>query len=230
MILLAFDDHLLMDVEPESRGFLLEHLDRYIIADDVALEDITDSTVEIGVEGVEPPEGAPYSHTRQGNRVIVRASSTGLPGSRVIAPAAEREAIIRELALPELSPEEARVARMENGVPRFPEDFSDRHLAHETQLLHAVHFNKGCYLGQEIVERVRSRGGVHRFLVRLAADREIAPGTKLTFEGREAGEVTSLAFSTAQGRWVGLGYVRLHEVPAGAVLNAGGAKVTVRQE
>ncbi len=230
-VLLCMQDHLLADVEPESRRFLYEHLDKHIIADDVTLEDVTESTVEIAVEGpaAAPPvplSEAPYSHAASGDRIYVRASATGLPGFRVIAPAAERDDIIRETNAVPASADDARVIRLEQGVPRSGEDFWDRHLVHETQLLHGVHFNKGCYLGQEIVERVRSRGGVHRFLVRLASNREVARGTKLTIEGREVGEVTSMAFSPAASRFVGLGYVRLGEAGAGP-LQAGEAFVEI---
>lgn len=230
-ILLSMEDYLLADVEPESRSFLHEHLDKYIIADDVALEDVTESTVEIAVEGRAaaapvPLADAQYSHASSGGRIYVRASATGMPGYRVIAPAAEREDIIRETNAVAASADDARVVRLEQGVPRFGEDFWDRHLVQETQLLRGVHFNKGCYLGQEIVERVRSRGGVHRFLVRLTADREVARGTKLTVEGREVGEVTSIVFSPAASRFVGLGYVKLGEAGGGA-LQAGEAVVEV---
>lgn len=231
-IVLRFAGHLLLDVEPEARAPLAAHLDRHIIADDVTLEDVTDGTAEIAVEGpaATPPielPGAAFAHAEWEGRTVVRASATGMPGYRVIAPAADRDTVIRSSGATEASEEDARIVRIENGIPRFGEDISERRLAHETQLLAAVHFNKGCYLGQEIVERVRSRGGVHRFLARLAMDRSVAPGTKLTFEGREVGEVTSSALSPGAGRVLGFGYVRVAEIPAGAVLRAGDAAVEI---
>ncbi|MEK7404792.1 MAG: glycine cleavage T C-terminal barrel domain-containing protein, partial [Acidobacteriota bacterium] len=117
-----------------------------------------------------------------------------------------------------------RTVRLEFGRPRYGEDISDKYLPQETQLLHAVHFNKGCYLGQEIVERVRSRGMVHRLLVRLAIDAVEPPeaGTKITAGEREVGEITSAAFSPAAGKVLALGYVRLGEIGADAPLAAGG--------
>jgi len=81
----------------------------------------------------------------------------------------------------------------------------------------AVNFNKGCYLGQEIVERVRSRGQVHRLLTPLRIDgtEPPAPGTKLTAAGADAGEITSAAWSPALGKVAALGYVRSpHVAPA----------------
>ncbi len=219
-ILLCFEDHFLLDTEPERRALLYEHLDKYIIADDVALEDITDATREYACEGplAEPPSPlAPYAHVEDGGRTVFRASVTGQPGFRVVT---------NEAMPVDADAEDVRTVRLENGVPRCGEDFSDRHLPHETQLLEAVHFNKGCYLGQEIVERVRSRGNVHRLLVRIAADRAVEPGTKITAGGSEAGEVTSTAFSPAQGRHAGLAYVRTG-IPPGAALRAGEAVVEI---
>ena len=59
------------------------------------------------------------------------------------------------------------MVRLEHGKPRYGEDISDRFLAQEANQPHALHFSKGCYLGQEIVERVRSRGQIHRVLMPL---------------------------------------------------------------
>lgn len=242
-LLLAFENHFLLDTEPERRGFLYEHLDRYIIADDVTLEDVTDATSCIAVEGPSAAEalgraGAPvpdaaWSHSNWGDRTVARASATGEPGFRIYASAGSRGQVVQELedaGAAAASAEDARIVRLEMGVPRYGEDFSDKHLPHETQLLEAVHFNKGCYLGQEIVERVRSRGGVHRFLVPLALGTHEAPppGTKILAGGKEAGEITSAAYSPALDRVAALGYVRLGEIPAGTPLEAGGVPVEIR--
>ena len=76
--------------------------------------------------------------------------------------------------------------------------------------MHALHFNKGCYLGQETVERIRSRGHVKRLLVRLriASAAAPSPGAKLTTEGKGTGEITSAAISPALGCVVALAYIR----------------------
>jgi folate-binding protein YgfZ len=231
-VILALPGALLLDTEPETRRSLSEHLEKYIIADDVTLEDVTEATVELGVEGPQaesvlraagaaPPE-ARWSYAHWGERIVVRSS-----GFSVIAPAEDRAALVAALeaggAL-RASAEAARVARIEAGRPRYSEDITDRNLPQETQRLEALHFNKGCYLGQEIVERVRARGGVHRFLERLEIDGHVSPsaGAKITLEGREVGEITSAAHSPARGRVVALGYVRRNELPAGAELTVNG--------
>jgi tRNA-modifying protein YgfZ len=235
-VLLALEDSLLLDTEPETRAGVYEHLDRYIIADDVTLEDVTDETVQIGIEGPgseailqalgAPAPAAPYSHDPWGSRRVVRFSTTGLTGFSIIAPAAEKDSLIRELEAAGAEPadaEAARVVRLELGRPRYGEDITDRYLPHETQVLSALHFSKGCYLGQEIVERVRSRGGVHRFLVPLEIEGRVAPdrGVPIATACKNVGEITSAAYSPARGKIVALGYVRLDEIPPGAALAVG---------
>lgn len=238
MNLFCFADALLLDTEPETRRSSCEHLDKYIIADDVALEDVTEKTTELGLEGphaagVLEALGAPvpetaWSHLPWGACTVARPGG----GFAIIAPREERAALIEQLesaGAVAAGPEAARTVRLEVGRPRYGEDITDRHLPQETQLLHAIHFDKGCYLGQEIVERIRSRGGIHRTLVRLAIDAQepSPPGTKIATGGKEVGEITSAAHSPAAGRVVALGYVRLGEVPKDAPLEVGGAKAEI---
>lgn len=235
--LFCFADALLLDTEPETRRSSYEHLDKYIIADDVALEDVTEKTIELCLEGphaagVLEALGAPvpetaWSHLPWGTRTVARPG-----GFAIIAPREERAALVGQLesaGAVAAGPEAARTVRLEAGRPRYGEDITDKHLPQETQLLHAIHFDKGCYLGQEIVERIRSRGGIHRFLVRLAIDgREPPPpGTKIAAGDKEVGEITSAAYSPAAGRVVALGYVRLGEFPKDTPLGAAGAKAEI---
>jgi folate-binding protein YgfZ len=215
-------DYFLLDVEPEARAPLYQHLDRYIIADDVTLEDATDSTATIAVEGphaagVMERMGAPlpeagYASLDWGDALVARLSSTGSPGFFIFAPLAEKQALISRLEAAGAEPagaEAARVVRLEHGQPRSGEDITDRFLAQEANRPQALHFAKGCYLGQEIVERVRSRGQIHRMLQPLTLDtNEVpAPGAKLETGGR-AVEITSAAYSPGLGKVVALGYVR----------------------
>src|SRR5207244_12542318 len=108
------------------------------------------------------------------------------------------------------SEEDARVVRIENGKPRYGEDIRDTSLVQETQQMQAVSFTKGCYIGQEIVERVRAQGHVNRKLMRieLAGSEIPAPGSKTVVEGNEA-EVTSAVVSPELGTVVAMAYVRV---------------------
>jgi len=217
--ILCRTDHFLLDSEPETREKIYQHLDRYIIADDVTLEDITDQTATIAVEGPKSEEllqaiGVPalaeeFANAEWGDRLVARLNTTGSVGFFIIAPATDKGAIIAQLeaaGAEAADSEAAQVVRIEHGKARFGEDISERFLAQEANQPQALHFNKGCYLGQEIVERVRSRGQIHRVLKPLLLDTQDppAPGTKLP-----EGEITSAAYSPALGKVVALAYVRV---------------------
>ena len=84
--------------------------------------------------------------------------------------------------------------RIAEGIPVYGIDIAERDLPQETSQLRALHFNKGCYLGQEIVERIRSRGNVHRHLRQLELEGPLPnPGTELTLDGAAVGQITSAA-------------------------------------
>jgi len=215
-------DYFLLDVEPETCEPLYQHLDRFIIADDVTLENATTTLATIAVEGPQAAEvmqraGAPvpeadYASVDWGEMLIARLNSTGSSGFFIFAPVAEKAALISRLEAAGAEPadaEAARIVRLEHGKPRYSEDISERFLAQEANQPHALHFSKGCYLGQEIVERVRSRGQIHRVLKPLTLDttEPPAPGAKLDLNGI-AVEITSAAYSPALGKVVALAYVR----------------------
>jgi tRNA-modifying protein YgfZ len=239
--ILCRPDHLLLDTEAETRTKLYQHLDQFIIADDATLEDLTDSTSTIAVEGPLSAEiltkaGAPIpekdeSIVEWGQRLVARINLTGSLGFLVIAPADERDELIRELTEHGAEPadEEAfRVVRLEHGKPRYGEDISERYLVQESNQMQAVSFSKGCYLGQEIVERVRSRAQIHRRLLPLVVDSTVPPqpGVRFQVNGKDAAEVTSAAYSPALAQSMALAYVRTDYKP-GDVLIAGDISATV---
>lgn len=221
------DDSMLLDTEPETATKLMEHLDKYIIADDVTLEDETPKWAAFGLEGPEVialatdlgvavPEKK-YHWLQFGSGFVARTACATPDGLRIFLPAGEQSAFLQKLKaadIPKTSAEEARIVRLENGMPRYGEDITERFLVQETQALHGVHFSKGCYLGQEIVERVRSRGQVHRLLtpIRIKGSSAVPPGTKFTAEGVNAAEVTSAVYSPALGEVVGLAYARIEAI------------------
>jgi folate-binding protein YgfZ len=157
---------------------------------------------------------------------VARISLTGQPGYRIYGPADQKARWISELEAAgarQATGEEARLVRIENGKPRYGDDIRETSLPQETQQMHAVSFSKGCYLGQEIVERIRAQGRVNRKLVRIEVETSepLAPGTKLTAQGAEAGEVTSSVFSPRAGKVVALAYVRSQFAGSGTGLEAG---------
>jgi tRNA-modifying protein YgfZ len=212
--ILCLDDALILDVEPEVREKVFQHLDRYIIADDVTLEDITETTSEFAVEG-------PFAVRPDG--IVIEGGLTGQPGFRVVVPRGESVAVD---AVP-CTPEVARVVRVENGVPRYGEDIGETNLVQETGRNEALHFNKGCYLGQEIVERVRSRGQVTKGLAALAITGTEVPaaGAKVMSGDKEAGEIRSAVWSPAQGRVRAIALMRLSQLNEPLTVN--GASVAL---
>jgi folate-binding protein YgfZ len=225
-------ESLFLDTEPEARIKLFEHLDHYIFADDVTLEDESESTTAIGLEGPRSldiaaqasiPVAAEFGVKPYGDGFTVRVSSTGADGLRIFLSTAQRSELVDRLQSAgaiAATAEEARVVRLEHGIPRYGEEISERYLVQETQVTRAVHPNKGCYLGQEIVERVRSQGQVRRLLtpVRIASQTPPASGTKLMSSGAEIAEISSAAYSPALHQVVGMAYVRIEAIQAKAGL------------
>ena len=122
--------------------------------------------------------------------------------------------------------------RLEMGVPWFGYDFGEKQIPHEAGLENShISYTKGCYTGQEIVERVRSRGHVNRRRVGLLFSGDAVPeaGAALTLEGKEAGNVTRAARIWYPARVIGMGYVRKEEEAPGTALQwAGGTATVVR--
>jgi len=234
--LFCFEDHFLLDTEPETRHKVYEHLDRYIIADDVTLLDSTEQVATVSVEGPEAAEVltklgaplpvAPYSTAEWGARTVAHADSTGMGGFFIFLPAQAKTALIHDLEQAgaiAVSAEDASIVRVENGRPRYGEEITERFLVQETGQLQAVHFSKGCYLGQEIVERVRSRAQIHRLLRRVEIDTEDAPapGTKLKLGEADAGEIVSAVYSPSLAKVVAMAYVRTSNAEPGTELTLG---------
>ena len=158
----------------------------------------------IGVEGPAAPPNADAD--------APPFTITGQPGYRIYCSLEEKQAVIDRLQAAGVIPatlDDARLVRIENGKPRYGEDILETTLPQESEQMHAVSFNKGCYLGQEIVERIRARGHVNRHFRKLELDapEPPAPGTKLTVDGKDS-EITSAVYSPAQGRVIALAYVR----------------------
>jgi tRNA-modifying protein YgfZ len=237
LTLFCFADHFLIDTEPELRETVPRLILKYKVADQVEVEDVTDGTWAIGVEGPcakqalaaagIPAPATPYAHELSGECTIANVSITGQPGFRIFGPSGQKQPSF-DAKIIEASGDDLRQVRIENGLPRFGEDIRETTLPQESQQLHAVSFQKGCYIGQEIVERIRAQGHVNKKLVRLTIDASAAPlpGTKLTADGKEAGEITSAVRSPQYGV-VALAYVRVPHTEPGAVLDVGGLAARV---
>jgi folate-binding protein YgfZ len=119
------------------------------------------------------------------------------------------EALLAAGASP-VGAEALEIHRVLQGVPLYGVDIRERELPQETEQARALSFIKGCYIGQEIVERIRSRGNVHRMFTGFVVENgTVAPGAKITVEEKEVGEVTSVAALPGEPhRSLALGYIR----------------------
>ncbi|MGH7337177.1 MAG: YgfZ/GcvT domain-containing protein, partial [Myxococcota bacterium] len=137
------------------------------------------------------------------------------------------------LATAELGADELELARIEDGELLWGVDYGEENFPQETGDETAVSFTKGCYLGQEVVARIQYRGGVQRLPRRLelAPEVEAARGAELRgADGRAVGRLTSVAFSPARSRQVGLALVHRRAAEPGSRLElADGSAVTVME-
>ena len=237
------EDHVLIDCEPARPEQLREHLERFIVMDDVtlqrhsgaavALEGPSSDKIAREVLSVTPPPAQPYSHVHQGGLSTIRASLTGQPGLWLLVEEGSKIDLAAKLGaagVPTATANDVLTVRVENGVPRQGEDFSGSTLPNHVQQPDALSFTKGCYLGQEIVERVRSRGQINRLLVgvELETTEPPAPGAVVLVEEKEAGRLTSPVFSPTMERVVAFAILRREAASPGTEFTVNGRRGRVR--
>src|SRR5882762_1575949 len=249
----AFADRLFCVSYAMIRERLIEWLDKYIIMDDVTL---TDETARYGTLALEGPKAAAIVQELSGVDLtkfddlsshdstvsslpcrIVKRSPGGVPGAEFVVAGgelAELWQILSEGARRHGGGPMGYTAlsglRLAQGVPWFGYDFGEKQIPHEAGLQDShISYTKGCYTGQEIVERVRSRGQVNRQRVRLAFSGDVVPetGTALTLDGKEVGYVTRAAKTWDPLRVIGMGYARKEATAPGTVLQCAGRSATV---
>ncbi len=235
----VLEDLAWIDCEPEAGPALRAHIDSYIIMDDVQLEDLGESTFAAALEGPRAdeiaiqtvgdvlPDAASYAHRETDGVRVLRSSLSGQSGLWFVCSAERKEQLIEALELAgaaAATADDFRVVRVENRRPRFGEDYSNSNIPQETGLMQAVSFSKGCYLGQEIVERVRARGQVNKLLVGLELDAAEPPaaGTAVEHAGHEVGRLTSAVFSPRRGKVAAFAILRREAAAPGAEVTAGG--------
>jgi folate-binding protein YgfZ len=230
---------------------LLATFDHYIIMDDVEVANLSEQLTAVGISGPKMQDvltaagfTIPEMQALQLESVIWQGAECtlvrGEDAERLsyeiwIAPDRVRQlwdALLAAGAAP-VGSEALELQRVVSGVPRYGVDIRERDLPQETEQARALNFNKGCYVGQEIVERIRSRGAVHRKFTGFVVDgaAEIAAGAKIIAAEKEVGEITSAASLQIAGqhKTVALGYIRREAGVPGRSVVIGAAKATVVQ-
>jgi folate-binding protein YgfZ len=227
-------ESIVVDTDRSPVEKMLATFDHYIIMDDVEVKNLSDSVTTLGVAGPKSREvlaaagiAIPDSNPLEifeakctcdcecTQCTAVRGEDAAFETYELwLAPGDVRktwDALVAHGATP-VGSEALEIHRIVSGIPMYGVDIRERDLPQETEQARALNFNKGCYVGQEIVERIRSRGAVHRKFTGFLADpdRPIAAGTKVVAGEKEVGEVTSVAsVRVASGqKTVALGYVR----------------------
>jgi aminomethyltransferase len=221
-------DRIVLDVDGAQAAGLIGLFEHYIVMDDVVIEDATNQLAAIGVQGpkakvaletagIAVPELEPLQLAsltwRSIEITLVRAEAWKGEAYEIwLAPekVGTLTEALQEAGAAPVGGVAQRLYRMAAGIPLFGEDIRERDLPQETGQERALHFAKGCYVGQEIVERIRSRGQVHRVFSGFELTAPAVAGDKIETEGKEVGEVTSTAnFSgPEENRRIGLGYLR----------------------
>ncbi|MFL6427962.1 MAG: YgfZ/GcvT domain-containing protein [Acidobacteriaceae bacterium] len=239
-------DHLLVITDRSQVPALMAHFDRFIIMDDVALEDISSTRTALGLAGPVAPRllaalGVQLPPTAADGPWLMQTRICGVPVQLIggyptgsarfeLWCANDNVRTLWDLLLAAgaipcgLRASEA--LRVLEGTPRYGIDLAERDLPQETSQTRALHFSKGCYLGQEIVERIRSRGAVHRRLAQFTLSAEpAAVPVELTAAGASAGRITSTALYN--GARYGLGIVRSEIVERQPSLEYAGGTATL---
>ncbi|HYK50448.1 MAG TPA: folate-binding protein [Terriglobales bacterium] len=239
---------LLVDTDQAQTEKILAVFDKYIIMDDVEVTDVSEKLARIGLAGpnslatlraagFEVPSLAPGQFVEliwgQMNVALVRSDNRNVESFELWSPPENVEKLYAALVEAGAKPAgtaAVELLRIAAGIPRYGVDIRERDLPQETEQERALSFVKGCYVGQEIVERIRSRGQVRRKFSGFEIQGALpAPGSKIQLDGKDVGEITSAAsLPLASGdRRVALGYIGREAATAGKVVNAGGSEARV---
>jgi folate-binding protein YgfZ len=216
----------LIDTETASHDAVLKTISRFTLAGDFKVTDVSNEIALLTVQGKRASEvvwGV--------NAHVIRATHTGEDGFDLLIEADHRAAIVGRLiaagAQP-VSPDTFETLRIEAGIPRHGQDMDETNVVLEANLDDAISYTKGCYLGQEIIIRIKHRGHVAKKLTGLKFDQPVESGVAITAEdGKEIGRVTSPTYSPKIESPIALGYVRYEYLAPGTAVKAGDVSGTV---
>ena len=223
---------LLIDTETASHEAVVKTISRFTLAGDFKVSDVTSELALLSLQGQGAAEiiadsceqvvsDLPENGVVQTEWVtIIRASHTGEDGFDIFIDAsrkAELQQALEDAGAQPIGDDTFEILRVEAGIARFGLDMDETNVVPETNLDDAVSYTKGCYVGQEIIVRIKHRGHPAKKLTKLRfeTDQQIEPGAViLSKENQEIGRVTSAVVSPRKGS-IGLGYVRYEYLAEG---------------
>jgi len=236
-------ESLLVETDRPQAEALLRIFRKYIIMDKVEIEDLSEKVTVFGITG--PKAGEVLAslglskdlgtlQLADANWIgvdvtVVRGDNRSFLNYELWVAAEQADSIwnaLLQAGATEVHEQTLETFRILCGIPKVGQDTREKTLPQETGQERALNFNKGCYIGQEIVERIRARGAVHRALIGFIVEGAApAAGTKILVDGKEVGEVTSIAAEPLKGKRLALGYVRREFLGTDKTFTAGEANV-----
>lgn len=242
------DGKFLFDTGSVTREKVFENLFRFTFAGDFIVHDLSDDYGVLSVQGEKSGEiikqisGEIIAVENEitefefngENVLIIRSEHLSKNGFDLFVPKAVFEDLtieLKNLGAIKIGNEAFETLRIEQGTPRYGVDMDETNVVLETGIDAAVNFNKGCYIGQEIIARIHFRGHVAKKLTGLIFEDEnadISHGDEIkTPDDKNAGKITSVTFSPKLGKKIVLGYVRYAFLEKGTELKVGYTKAIV---
>jgi folate-binding protein YgfZ len=236
--LYRFQDFMMMVLQHYALERVIKGLDRYVISEQLRMIDVSE---EFGLFQILGPNATAVLQSKGVQSLpsdelsFQSASINGIEseiirigtGYSILVPAASATDLLNFLDLQPIGQRAFNIFRIETGLPVLDLDFDDTNLPQESRLDKAISFNKGCYLGQEVIARLDAQGHVNKILMGLESEAELKPEQKLYFGEKEIGRITSSAYSPLKKLNVGLGYVRREHAKDGQTLQSGADNTTV---
>ena len=227
---------LLIDTETASHDAVLKTISRFTLAGDFKVADVTSETSLLTLQGQGaaeilqkvfdqavsdlPQDGVVETTWQNVPITIMRASHTGEDGFDIVIDSSRKAELQQALEDADAQPigdDTLEILRVEAGIARYGQDMDETNVIPETNLDAAISYTKGCYVGQEIIVRIKHRGHPAKKLtgLRFETDQQVEPGAVIrSQENQEIGRVTSAVVSPKKGS-IGLGYVRYEHLAEG---------------
>jgi folate-binding protein YgfZ len=232
--IIRLDSSFLIDTEAASHDAVRKTISRFTLAGDFHVSDVTAETALLTVQGRRAGE---IIREALGNTDFspIRASHTAEDGFDLLIDAKDRAHVMERLIAAGAQPvseDVFEVLRIEAGIARHGRDMDETNVVLEANLDDAISYTKGCYVGQEIIVRIKHRGHVAKKLsgLKFEGDQAIETGALIKSEdGKEIGRITSAAYSPKLESTVALGYVRYEYLAPGTSMRVGDVAGTVTE-
>ena len=244
------EDGFLMDTSEATREKVIGLLGRFVLAGDFRVSDLTNEIAAVSIQGPRAaqvvanvfgddaaalPRQQVMTTRFAGSRLaMIRATWSAEDGFDLFietGAAAQLRESLRSAGSVAVDESTAETLRIEAGIARYGIDMDETTIVTETNLDDAVSFAKGCYIGQEIIVRIKHRGHVAKKLTGLLMETsaEIQSGAKIfSADGPEIGRITSSAFSPRLDQTIALGYVKYDYLTPGTTVRIGDGQVAAK--